>query len=115
MGFRKALTRRQRTGTYTGGYWVDSSPPTDTTIEGSVQPANGRERANVPQGYDSTSAQLLMTDTQLNTADAEGNRSDQIQYNSEWYVVLTRERWQNDVLNHYAYLIALPDDPAART
>lgn len=116
MSWRKPLMRRARTGDYVGGYWVDDAPDVDTTIEGSVQPANGRERSNVPQGYDSTSAHLLITDTELNTADAEGNRRpDQIQFRSEWYTVVRREPWQNDVINHYAYIIALPDNPAART
>jgi hypothetical protein len=116
MGFRKPLTRRSRTGGYTGGYWVDDAPPVDTTIEGSVQPAPGRVRDNIPEGYDSTSAQLLITDALLVTAEAGGNqRPDQIEYNSEFYVVLRRERWQNDVLNHYEYTIALPDNAAART
>lgn len=115
MSFRKPLTRRARTGGYAGGYWIDGSD-TDTTIYGSVQPTTGEQRSNVPQGYDSASAQLLVTDTQLDTAEAEGNkRADQVQYRTKWYVVTVREAWQNDVINHYAYIIALPDNPAART
>lgn len=115
MGFRKPLTRRVRTGSHVSGYWVDD-PETDTTIEGSVQPAPGRERSNIPEGYDSTSAQELFTDSELNTAEAGGNqRPDQILYRNEWYVVLRKAPWQNDVLNHYEYVIALPDNAAART
>lgn len=115
MGFRKALSRKARTGgAYVNGVWAGESETT-TTIQGSVQPTTGRQRDNIPEGYDSPSALLVITDTKLVTADAEGQRGDRIQFDGEWYAVVNREPWQNDVLNHYAYVIALEDNPAARS
>ena len=115
MSFGGPLTRRARAGAYDAadGYWKDEAP-VDTTIDGSVQPTTGRQRSNLPDGYNSTSALLIITDTLMTTADQAGTRPDQVKYNSEWYVVITREPWQNDILNHYAYVVALPDNPDAR-
>lgn len=115
MSFRKPLTRTQRSGgDYSRGKWAGESETT-STIYGSIQPATGRQRSNVPEGYDSTSALECITDTELTIAEAEGQRGDVITWNGDEYEVVGREPWQNDVLNHYAYILALPDNPTVRS
>ncbi len=118
MWWPDALTRRSFTGgSYVRGYWEDSTQ-TDTTIECTVQPSTGQQRANVPEGYDSTRSKLIITQVALNPATSGSQRADQIEYPSgsdEWYVVVTLEAWQAAVLPHYEYVMALPDNPAQRT
>ncbi len=115
MGFRQPVTVRRRSGgDYVNGYWAGESE-TDFTIMASIQPVSGRQRFNVPQGYDSTSSQELITDTELLTTEAQGQRSDIVSWRGDWFVVVNGEPWRNNVINHYRYLIALPDNPAKRT
>ena len=116
MGFRRALNVKSRSGGDYSNYGVwGGESETASTIMASVQPTTGRERNNIPEGYHPTSSFLLITDSELNIAEEEGQRGDIVEYNGEWYTVVVRERWQNDVINHYAYIIALPDSAAARS
>lgn len=107
--FRGPLTVTRITGGYVNGYWVDN-PPTPVSITGSVQPANDKQRDNVPEGYDVESVMELGTESLLVIAQAaKPNKSDKVEIFGEQYTVVRLERWQNQIIPHYWYLVALPD------
>ncbi len=115
--FRQSRTVTQRPGSMSNGYWV-AGAEVPVTITASVQPANDKQRKNVPEGFDVDSALEIGTDTQLyiaerNKSPDQGNnwrKSDLLTYEGQKYEVVRLERWQNAVIPHYWYIIALPDN-----
>lgn len=107
--FRRSLTVTREAGSYVNGYW--STPgPTQVTITASVQPANDKQRDNVPEGYDVESVLELGTESLLVIAQAgKASKSDTVNIDGEEYTVIRLERWQNQIIPHYWYLVALPD------
>lgn len=109
MEFGATLSRKTRPGSYVRGRWIPGSEVTDT-IDGTVQPAPGKVRSQIPQGLDSTSALLLLTETELSSVEAEGAaRADQVQWYGDWYTIVSAADWQSTELAHHAYVMALPD------
>jgi hypothetical protein len=102
--FRQTITgkRYNAGGAYNPatGKYVDNGTTT-LTIEGSIQPANDKQRANVPEGFDVTSAMAIATDTEMVVSQGDGPRSDELTIYGEVYEAVWIERWQNDVIPHY--------------
>lgn len=108
--FRQTLTVTRATGAYSNGYWAENAPST-FEISASVQPANDRQRKNVPEGYDVDSVLELGTEDELNVATRGGTqKSDQVTIGGQQYDVVRLERWQNQIISHRWYLVALPDN-----
>ena len=111
--FRQELTVTPSPGSFVNGYWAETSP-TPYTITASVQPANGEQRKNVPEGYDIESALALGTDpaNELHVAKRGEvtKKSDQVTFENRLYDVVAREPWKNQVIPHRWYVIALPDN-----
>ena len=113
--FRQALVvTRPPVGAYNAatGEWEEGSPST-VNITGSVQPANDKQRKNVPEGYEVESAIAIATDTELLPAKAEttpgtARKSDTIALFGETYDIVAIERWQNGVISHYWATAARP-------
>lgn len=109
MGFREPLTRRVTTGGYVRGRWNENTP-VDSTIFGSMHPAPGKVREQVPEGLDSTTAMVLITETRLNTVETAANgKADQVQWEGMWLRVFSEESGQNNVIPHYSYGVAAED------
>jgi hypothetical protein len=109
--FRKPLTVTRYTGAaynVANGEWSGGSSA-QIAITASVQPANDKARENLPEGYDTSSVILLITDTELQPATSGGQQSDTVAIEGEDYHVTAVERWQNAVIPHYTATVALPD------
>ena len=111
--FRQPLTvTRYPVGSYSNGIWSEGAS-SQVSITGSVQPANDKQRKNVPEGYEVDSAIAIATDTELLAAKAEttggdARRSDEITLFGEVYQIVAVERWQNGVISHYWATAARP-------
>lgn len=66
------LTRRAA-GTRTNGLWVPGAATT-STIQGSVQPMNGRARERLPEGLRTRQTQTLYTTAQLQPLSITGKQ-----------------------------------------
>lgn len=115
--FRQARTVTQRPGSLANGYWT-ASAEVPVTIYASMQPANDKQRKNVPEGFDVESAMEMGTDTELYIAErnkgvdpgTNWRKSDVVTHEGQKYEVVRLERWQNQIIPHYWYIIALPDN-----
>ncbi len=108
--FRRDLTVTRETGDYVDGKWVGDAP-VQVTIEASVQPANDKQRKNVPEGYDVDSVLELGTEDELFVAERGSKRkSDMVEIDGQQYDVIRLERWQNAIISHRWYVVALPDN-----
>lgn len=74
-------------------------------IRGSVQPANGREMANLPEGTRSSDTRKMYTGTELRPADQHaGTPADRVLYQGHDYQVRL-VGFQSDLLAHYKVLM----------
>jgi hypothetical protein len=110
--FRRELTITSETGDYVNGYWqADAGQPTTSKITASVQPANDKQRKNLPEGFDVDSVLELGTESALYVAERGGKRlSDKVTIDGQLYDVIRLERWQNTIISHRWYIIALRDN-----
>lgn len=108
--FRQPLTGTRHTGgaysAATGKWGGGSSAPINFTA--SVQPAPAQERRNLPEGYISDSAILLISDFELFSVVRGGQQSDEVLIRGETYQVVDVEWWENDVIPHYTAIVARP-------
>jgi hypothetical protein len=75
-----------------------------------MHPAPGKVREQVPEGLDSTTAMVLITDTPLNTVETAANgKADQVLWEGSWFRVVSEEPGQNTVIPHYSYGVAIED------
>jgi hypothetical protein len=102
------VTRPNPADDYVNGIWTEGTPTT-FTIEASVQPAPADVRNNVPEGFDKTSAYMLYSNTALQIAEAEAQKSDRVTLFGQTFVVVGVQPWQNDIIEHYAITVALKD------
>jgi hypothetical protein len=105
-GFRQPHVITRHTGaSNVNGFWAGGTT-SQVNIMASVQPAPGKTRKNVPEGFDSDSAYLLFTDTELFSAIAGGQHSDELTLFGETFEVVGVATWQNNVLPHYEVTVA---------
>lgn len=102
--FRKAVTVISRgTGSYVDGTYVEAVGAT-ITIQASVQPLTGKEVLSLPEGRREKDAFTLYTDTSLVSLQDTQN-PDRVVISGKEYEVVKKESWQNNVINHYKYLV----------
>ena len=95
-----------RNGGYVDGTWHNASP-TEIEIEMSVQPINGHELVQLPEGDRSREWVKGYTAVEMQIADeVNGVRGDWILWNNKNYEVQKSERWMITDLNHYKVLMA---------
>jgi len=110
--FRKPfVVKREITGSWINGRWAkDPDTPPDTfEIMASVQPLSGSENElkSVPEGRRQSKGYKLYTDTKLNTSGE--NCPDIVVINGEDYELFNFGSWQNNVINHYRYIVLLKE------
>lgn len=106
MGFRQTVTVRRRAGSYTLGRWADTTSQM-FKIQASVQPANARELEALDEGRRNNATYVLITSSVLQVADvAKACNSDVVVLDSEEFEVIGINKWQNNVLPHYKYLVS---------
>lgn len=92
-------------GYYTNGRWSQ----TDGTLNqlyASVQPTNERDLKTLPEGrYQHDSYTLFSSWGGLVTYE-DTSTGDKVIINGEEYETVSRRPWQNNVINHYKYIVA---------
>lgn len=105
MGFRKTRTiRTPAAGTWSKGKFTEGNY-TNSTIMASLQPATPTDMRRLPEGRRERKTFFIITETELQHITVGGENPTQILYKNEWFEFSTMEDWQNDVINHYAYLV----------
>lgn len=101
--FRHELTiYRMSEGVVIDGAFIDGAL-TEGTITASVQSLNPDELQSLDEGRRDKKNAFIFTDTKLKLV-TEVN-PDIVILNGEEYEVVKEETWQNNVINHYKYLI----------
>ena len=101
-------------GDYVDGYWVVTSW-TQIVISGSLQPATGKDLANLPEGERVRGIFAVYTSSEIRTAEQAtasadpGDVADEIEIGGVRYKCIHSEPWQNNVINHYKALFARKD------
>jgi hypothetical protein len=102
--FRKPTTVISRgTGAYTNGTYSESVGAT-STIQASVQPTSAAEVLTLPEGRREKKSFKLFTDSSLLSLDQTQN-PDRVVIFGEEYEVIKKDPWQNNVINHYEYIV----------
>jgi hypothetical protein len=100
--FRRPLTVRRQVAFVGLAYDVagEALEPDEVTlsIRGSVQPATGEQLQSLPENRRDVESYMIYTDTALETQDI-------IEINAVDFEVQGRDSWQNNIINHNAYLV----------
>ena len=95
---------RPGAGTMTDGRWVAGVPSTFDAVM-SIQPLNGDDIEELPEGQRTRNIIKGYTATELQTTnEGSGIKADVVTYNSKTFEVQTVERWRGD-LNHWKVLM----------
>jgi hypothetical protein len=102
--FRHAVTVTKRTtGTLVDGIYTDAAS-TSSVIQASVQPAGDSDVQTLPEGRRERKAFRLYTDSELVSLQ-ESENPDRVYLYAEDYEVVTKNPWQNGVINHFKYIV----------
>lgn len=78
---------------------------TESSIRGSFQPLDGKEREALPEGVRQSETIKMYTKSDLRTADQhEGTPADEIEYDGRRFVVYQADKWPK-LLSHYKALL----------
>jgi hypothetical protein len=105
--FRRPLTVQRKTaGTYEeDGLFVEGVSST-LSIQASVQPANGEALQALPEAQRDLETYTLYTETALHVSSQDlGTTADIVTINGVGFVVQRKAPWQNNIINHNAYLV----------
>lgn len=89
----------------TDGVYIEP-PGTPFTIVASIQPTTGKDLDAVPENRRSSAAFKIYTSSELQIADAGEQNSDELTIFGKQYEVIAKLPWQNNLLNHYKYIVA---------
>jgi hypothetical protein len=81
------------------------------TVKGSLSAATPSDIALLEEGKRSRQCYKLMTTSSLQVAKAGGLVPAQVQIGSDWYEIANENPWQNNVMNHYEFLITKIENP----
>lgn len=104
--FRQDRTVKRFTG---GGYVkgiYNEGTESQFTIKASVQPMKGQEMLLLDENRRDRAAFKIYSDTELFTASKSSQNPDRVVLNDGDYEVVKVMPWQNNIINHYKYLIS---------
>lgn len=105
--FRKTLSGfRLANGHLTLGRWVEGVA-TPFTFEASVQPTTAHDILFLDIGRREKKTYTIYTDTKLLALTPAVRNPDRVIVNGETYEVDFEAPWQNNVINHFKYIIVL--------
>lgn len=107
MNFRKSLIRKIISGgQYVNGNWVEGSKH-NSTITASVQPIDPHQIELLPEARRDSKSYEIFTNTNLNSVESQNpdQNPDIIVIDDEEYEVVMKSPWQNNVINHYSYIV----------
>ena len=99
---------RLAVGSYIKGVFTEGAASTET-IRASVQPASPNDLQSLPEGRRNSKAYRLYTDTRLRLVTT--SNPDKVVLFGEDYEVTTEEIWQNNIINHYKYIVTKIGNP----
>jgi hypothetical protein len=103
--FRRAVSVVSRgTGTYVDGIYVEAVGATITYCQASIQPTSERAVLALPEGRREKKSFTLYSDTSLVSL-GQAQNPDRVILFGEEYEVIKKEEWQNNVINHYKYIV----------
>lgn len=104
--FRRDLTVSvSGTGTYTNGIWVEPTPTTQI-ISASFHPLTGKEMKLLPENRQRIAAYKLITSSALKICNSNPkNNPDKITIDGIVYEIAAVIKHDNNILNHYAYIL----------
>jgi hypothetical protein len=106
--FRREFTIKQKVaGTVVDGAFIEGAVTT-STIQASLQPLKPEDIQQLPEGRRNSKVSFIITSTRLNLVTSAN--PDIVVVDSEDYEVDKEEAWQNNVINHYKYLIVKVND-----
>ena len=94
--------KRKASGSFVNGRWTGEAE-SDVAIKASVQPLSERELLTLPEGRRNSETYRIFCDTELYTV--ESQNPDEVVFNGERFEVFTVGRWQNQIINHWTYII----------
>jgi hypothetical protein len=105
--FRQPVQVQNYTGAYDAeGQWVKTPDGAPFEIMASIQPDPQLDIQSIPEGKRDSELYMIITDTELKTARLNDSPPI-ISYDGDEYEIIKKETWQNNVINHYAYVAAL--------
>ena len=111
MGFRKPLTIRRVSGVWDHGNWIEGSS-IDFEISASVQPVTGLSEnvmQSIPEARRQSEMYRIYTNTELMTSGVN-EVPDRALINGKEFEVFVSNEWQNNVINHYKYVLVKKED-----
>ena len=104
--FRKPYTKWVKSeGKYVNGKWVEGEVEI-STFQASIQPLSAyamNALSALLQGRHISSAVKIYTDEVLNVAGENKQNGDEVEFQGQRYLVVARDAYQSDVINHYRY------------
>ena len=74
------------------------------TIHSSVQPAKNNEIQSLPEGRREREAYTLYSSDDLVSL-KESKNPDQVLLYGDWYEVTSKQKWNNNIINHNKYVV----------
>lgn len=111
MGFRKPLTIKRVAGAYDHGKWIDGSD-IEFNIQASIQPVKGlseNEMQVIPEARRQSAMFRIYTSTEL-LATEFNQQPDRAIIFGEEHEIFVVNPWQNNVINHYKYVLVKMKD-----
>lgn len=96
------IVKRKTGGAFTNGKWA-GEVETDIAFTCSLQPLSERDLLTLPEGRRTSETYRIFSDTELKTVEAQN--PDEVVYNGERFEIYTVGKWQNQIINHFTYII----------
>lgn len=102
--FRQPVTIVPRAnGALVDGIYTEEAG-TPTVIQASIQPTTPTDIKTLPEGKRESRSFKLYSDTSL-TSLSESQTPDRALLGGVEFEIVTKESWQNGVINHYKYIV----------
>lgn len=95
---------RRGDGSYVNYFWVNGAD-TNFTIKANVQPTPAEVMLTLLEGYRTSSAFTLYTNTELRTAEEGKHNPDVVMLYNKRFLVTKISTWQNTILAHYEIIV----------
>ncbi len=91
------------TGGYIDGKWSQTEGNA-ISFNGTLQPLNGKDTQILPEGRRAGENYKVYSDLEFETV-TSSNNPNIINVNNINYEILSKESWQNTIINHYKYIV----------